>query len=321
MPNRSPYQLKSGILPPGGSGGIGIDKYIHSAILNMHNFAGNVKNPENYWIVYAQGGTQLINALIYALATINGKTTPVFAQTPFYNQYQNFAEYNSNTYWNASYYQTDVADEIIEFVTAPNNPTGEMRTAYYSTSKYLVYDMVYYWPTWTNISFQADYDTMIFSLSKLTGHAGSRFGWALVKDPQVASEMRSFINLINIHTSLDTVHRAATILNAMVSSDGEFFDVISNTMAERYARILPLFENQSTFTIDSVTSPPTWFYMWIKCEQSSDCVQVFADANMKVEDGQLFGSTSQYIRIQLTMRSADFEIFYKRLESLLHSAL
>ncbi|KAG4939296.1 hypothetical protein JHK82_045019 [Glycine max] len=38
-----------------------------------------------------------------------------------------------------------------------------------------IYDRAYYWPHFTAISSPADDDLMVFTISKLTGHAGSRF--------------------------------------------------------------------------------------------------------------------------------------------------
>lgn len=276
---------------------------------------------DGYYIVYGHGGTQMINAASYALALVNGKKLPVFAQIPYYNQYPAWAQFNAlNNYWNSSLYQNNYQNDIIEFVTYPNNPDGSLRVPYYSSSSNLIYDMVYYWPTWTNVSTTANHDIMIFSLSKLTGHAGSRFGWALVKDANVAKEMRSMINLLNIHTSLDAVHRAIQILNTMVDQDGEFFTAIASVMEERYNELIPLFNSQSRFTLESVTSPPTWFYLWIKCEQDANCYQVFEDANIIGEAGSVFGASDQYLRIQLTVRTSDYNLFLNNLKNLISSS-
>lgn len=66
---------------------------------------------------------------------------------------------------------------IIEFVTSPNNPDGNLREAVsQGPSVRAIYDHAYYWPHFTAIPAPANEDIMIFTISKLTGHAGSRFG-------------------------------------------------------------------------------------------------------------------------------------------------
>ena len=66
---------------------------------------------------------------------------------------------------------------MIEFVTAPNNPDGRLNKAVLQGPNVkTIYDRAYYWPHFTPIPAPADEDLMIFTLSKLTGHAGSRFG-------------------------------------------------------------------------------------------------------------------------------------------------
>jgi histidinol-phosphate/aromatic aminotransferase/cobyric acid decarboxylase-like protein len=67
---------------------------------------------------------------------------------------------------------------FIEFVTSPNNPDGQLRKAVlhgYPNAK-AIYDHAYYWPHFSPIPTPADEDIMIFTISKLTGHAGARFG-------------------------------------------------------------------------------------------------------------------------------------------------
>ena len=66
---------------------------------------------------------------------------------------------------------------FIEIVTAPNNPDGQMNKAVLE-GPYVkaIHDHAYYWPHFTAIPTPADEDVMLFSLSKLTGHAGTRFG-------------------------------------------------------------------------------------------------------------------------------------------------
>ena len=78
-------------------------------------------------------------------------------------------------YWKNN---TDMSKRnIVEFVTSPNNPDGQMnKGVLHGPNVKHIYDRVYYWPHFTPIPAPDDEDLTIFSISKLTGHAGSRFG-------------------------------------------------------------------------------------------------------------------------------------------------
>lgn len=66
---------------------------------------------------------------------------------------------------------------MVEFVTAPNNPDGQLnKPILKGPFVKTIYDHAYFWPHFTPIPAPTDEDLMIFSISKLTGHAGSRFG-------------------------------------------------------------------------------------------------------------------------------------------------
>lgn len=67
---------------------------------------------------------------------------------------------------------------LIEFVTSPNNPDGQMNKAVLNGARNAkaIYDRAYYWPHYSAIPTPADEELMIFTISKVTGHAGSRFG-------------------------------------------------------------------------------------------------------------------------------------------------
>ncbi|RZB61000.1 Tryptophan aminotransferase-related protein 4 isoform B [Glycine soja] len=71
---------------------------------------------------------------------------------------------------------TNSSFRFIEFVTSPNNPDGKLNKGVLKGSDVkTIYDRAYYWPHFTAISSPADDDLMVFTISKLTGHAGSRF--------------------------------------------------------------------------------------------------------------------------------------------------
>jgi hypothetical protein len=77
---------------------------------------------------------------------------------------------------NASRNSTDDGG-FIEFVTSPNNPDTQLRKPVLGGST-AVFDHAYYWPHFTHIPEPADEDIMMFTMSKPSGHAGSRLGYA-----------------------------------------------------------------------------------------------------------------------------------------------
>ncbi|TJX35019.1 hypothetical protein E8P77_34595, partial [Soehngenia saccharolytica] len=107
---------------------------------------------------------------------------------------------------------------FIEFVTSPNNPDALPKEAVLKGKNVkAVYDHAYYWPHFTAISHPADEDIMLFTLSKLTGHAGSRLGWAIIKDYDLYQKMYLYVQYNTLGVSHDTQLRATTLLKAILS--------------------------------------------------------------------------------------------------------
>lgn len=71
----------------------------------------------------------------------------------------------------------DKEGPYIEVINSPNNPDGSLRESVVKREGgKLIHDLAYYWPHYTPITAAADHDIMLFTLSKATGHAGSRIG-------------------------------------------------------------------------------------------------------------------------------------------------
>jgi len=280
--------------------------------MDLHATTGNAIT-DGYTIVIGHGATQLINAATYAVSQVLGKQISVFAQTPYFAQYRQFAEFNpAISVWNASYEMSDQSS-ILEFVTNPNNPDGTDRQPWYKEAHH-VWDMVYHWPSMVNYSEPASHDIMLFSMSKLSGHAGTRFGWALVKDPQIASQMASFIGMMNVHPSIDAEHRALRTLQAIQEHSHSFFDDIRDMFQHRWNTIESIFAGQSRF---KQISKPGGFYVWIQCLQDTDCYQVFKDAHINGESGVGFGASPDFARVEIAMRTSTFNLLVERLRALM----
>ncbi|KAK4710150.1 hypothetical protein R3W88_004663 [Solanum pinnatisectum] len=152
-------------------------------------------NPQ--YILFGVGSTQLLNAAVYSLSHHTPYSLPtkvVASAPPYYPVYKSQTELlDSNKYkfsgdtssWKNKTRSTSTTN-FMEFVTCPNNPDGHFNKAVLLTIG---------WPHYTAIPSPMDEDLMLFTLPKLTGHAGSRFGWAIVKDKDVYDRMVEYIDL------------------------------------------------------------------------------------------------------------------------------
>jgi histidinol-phosphate/aromatic aminotransferase/cobyric acid decarboxylase-like protein len=78
---------------------------------------------------------------------------------------------------NATTQSSTTTNSFIEFVTSPNNPDTSLQKPVLGGAAAAIVDHAYYWPHFTHIPAPADEDAMLFTMSKLSGHAGSRFGY------------------------------------------------------------------------------------------------------------------------------------------------
>ncbi|XP_012834595.1 PREDICTED: tryptophan aminotransferase-related protein 2-like [Erythranthe guttata] len=116
--------------------------------------------------------------------------------------------------WSGDARTFDKDGPYIEMVTTPNNPDGFIIEPVLNRAKGMpVHDLAYYWPQYTAINSSADHDIMLFTVSKCTGHAGSRIGWAIVKDEAVARKMVKFIEVSTIGVSKEPQKRVGLCMD------------------------------------------------------------------------------------------------------------
>uniref|UniRef100_A0A7N0VG66 Alliinase C-terminal domain-containing protein n=1 Tax=Kalanchoe fedtschenkoi TaxID=63787 RepID=A0A7N0VG66_KALFE len=235
-------------------------------VVRIHRVVGNAVT-ENRYIVVGTGSTQLYQAALYALAPTGDDPNPmdVVSVAPFYSSYPLMTDFlKSGLYkWAGDAKLYDKEGPYIELVTSPNNPDGEPRTSVVNRSQgVLIHDFAYYWPQYAPITSAADHDLMLFTVSKSTGHAGIRIGWALVKDKEVAMKMTKFIELNTIGVSKDSQLRAAKILKATSDScEGisnskveNFFEFSFNQMTLRWMKLRAAVRKSGLFSLPDFSS-------------------------------------------------------------------
>jgi len=189
----------------------------------LHAIVGNAIT-EGRHIVVGTGSTQLYQAALYALSLPEEQTKPisVVSAAPFYSSYPVVTDYLRSALFrwagDATTFKQRSGNEeaYIELVTSPNNPDGRIQHAVVNGTGPVIHDLAYYWPHYTPITAPADHDLMLFTVSKCTGHAGTRIGWAIVKDALVAKKMVKFVELNTIGVSQDSQMRAVQILRAVI---------------------------------------------------------------------------------------------------------
>ena len=185
----------------------------------------------------------------------------VWAKAPYYSEYAGPANYFQTRLFEwqeGTAPPTPSGDRpVIEMVTSPNNPDGALRTAEVSPSEhtYTVYDHAYYWPHFTPTAtpvtehLTSNRSVALFTLSKLTGHASTRIGWAVCRCPEVARLMREFVKLNTMHVPRESQLRAAAVLGHVVDTKGQLFGYARTLMASRWERLQACMAGSTVFAL------------------------------------------------------------------------
>ncbi|GKU90736.1 hypothetical protein SLEP1_g4692 [Rubroshorea leprosula] len=312
-------------------------KVLEKHIRKLHSLVGNA-DTDNRFIIFGAGSTQVISAAIYALSPDNASSPArVVASIPYYRLYKAQTEHfksvdfkfeGDTTAWRNT--STSNTTKLIEFVTSPNNPDGQMnRAVLHGPYVKAIHDRAYYWPHFTPIPAPADEDLMIFTLSKLTGHAGTRFGWAVIKDKNVYERMTNHMSLNSMGVSKDSQLRALKLLKVILERKGrEIFEFGYETMKARWEILNKTLSLSNRFSLQKIppqycnffqeVKEPSPAYAWLKCEreEDKDCHAVLKAANIMGREGSRFSAEDRYVRLSMIRRRDDFDIFIERLKEL-----
>ncbi|KAI3675965.1 hypothetical protein L1987_85561 [Smallanthus sonchifolius] len=307
---------------------------LESYIRKLHSIAGNAIT-EGRYMVFGVGSTQLLSAAVYALSSENSSSpSNVLASIPFYPIYkdqtvlfnsENFQFEGDTNSWQSNNGTNNM--DVVEFVTSPNNPDGELKKSVLGGKT--IYDHAYLWPHFTPITGPSDHDLMLFTLSKLTGHGGTRFGWAIIKDKDIYEKFLNYIELADMGISKDTQLRVLKLLKVVVEGDGKpLFEFAYNKMRDRWDRLTTVFSKSTRFSIQqrhplhcnffNETRLPSPAYAWVKCEREDDddCSAVLEAGKIIGRRGSRFSDKDRYTRLSLIKSQDDFELLLQRLTEL-----
>ncbi|KAL1216473.1 L-tryptophan--pyruvate aminotransferase 1 [Cardamine amara subsp. amara] len=315
-----------------------LEPELADAIKELHSAVGNAATEDRY-IVVGTGSTQLCQAAVHALSSLAG-THPVsvVAAAPFYSTYVEETTYvRSGLYkWEGDAWGFDKKGPYIELVTSPNNPDGTIRETVVNRpdddEAKVIHDFAYYWPHYTPITRRQDHDIMLFTFSKITGHAGSRIGWALVKDKAVAKKMVEYIIVNSIGVSKESQIRTAKILKVLketCTSESEsenFFKYGREMMKNRWEKLLEVVKESDVFTLPkypeafcnyfekSLESYPA--FAWLGTKEETDLVSELRRQKVMTRAGERCGSDKKHVRVSMLSREDVFNVFLERLANM-----
>ncbi|CAN8235723.1 unnamed protein product [Cochlearia groenlandica] len=310
------------------------------AIKELHGVVGNAAT-EDRCIVVGTGSTQLCQAAVHALSSLSQtKPVSVVAAAPYYSTYVEETTYvGSGMYkWEGDAWGFDKKGPYIELVTSPNNPDGTIRETVVNRLGHdddeeakVIHDFAYYWPQYTPITHCHDRDIMLFTFSKITGHAGSRIGWALVKDKEVAKKMVEYITINSIGVSKESQIRTAKILQVLKetckSDETEnLFEYGREMMKNRWDKLREVVKNSDVFTLPkyheafcnyfgkSLESYPA--FAWLGTKEETELVSDLKRQNVICRAGERCGSDKKHVRVSMLSREDVFNAFLERLDNM-----
>lgn len=332
---------------------------LEGAIREIHRMVGNADTDGRH-VVVGVGSAQMIAAALYALSGGNDyETTPiarVWAQPPSYRGYVLPASVFRSRAFHAN--ASDLFAEeprrppngpcrFVELVASPNNPDNEERSPTLrekvgeGCAEAVVMDHAYYWPHFVGIDKSVSYDAStvgLFTMSKLTGHASSRIGWAITPSAEVAHRLRRFIRATTGHVPRESQLRAETILRHVLFTEGQIFGYARKRMLVRWARLEAVFRRPSLAKgwqltprpgakLDRYTRTtqyePSPAYAWIRrlgcnapASKATEAVQALAMVGVRAFSGIDFGGNACQARLSLLMREVEYDVLLRKLAKL-----
>ncbi|XP_037487365.1 tryptophan aminotransferase-related protein 1-like isoform X1 [Triticum dicoccoides] len=317
-----------------------LDPEFEREVRRVHRLVGNAAVDDGYHLVVGTGATQLFQAAMYALSPAGAqRPVGVVSPAPYYSSYPPQTDLLLSGFyrWAGDANAFD-GDGHIELVCSPNNPDGAIREAVLSSeSGKAIHDLVYYWPQYTPITGAAAHDIMLFTMSKVTGHAGARLGWALVKDRDVAKKMVYFVDRSTIGVSKDSQLRAAKILAVVSDAYGpdeeddtrlRLFDFARRRMEERWRALRAAVAATGAFSLPEETAGHCNFsrqtvaaypaFAWLRCEKDGveDCAEFLRGHGIVARGGEQFGGDARCVRVNMLDRDGVFDVLIDRLFSI-----
>jgi len=310
-----------------------MDFLLHQTLTDLHKAVGNA-NTDGHTLVVGLGSHQLIQAANHAVSKNiykggAGETSSVYGQVPYWSKFPRMVnEFAPRTEWiddSASAEAAEETESLIEMIVSPSNPGNLLaseQAPLLAPKERQIWDLVYYWPSSyadAKALTPLDEDIMIFSLSKLAGYAAHRFGWAWVKDPDIAAEMANYVSVSTQAYPANEMLFGINILQSILKSVGtknDFFKLVQDELMSRCRQIEEVFEDGGgKFRI---ATPCGNMYMLVECD--GECAPYFEEIGLDVSPGASMGFTgveaTNNVRLCYGYESSRFDVIIKKLKLL-----
>lgn len=273
------------------------------SIRDLHKNEGNAVVDGRY-IVIGNGATQIIRAIVSMYDNI-------CAAVPHYSRFRDFVtgEQKFIGFMVDEDVRDDTTKSLLEIITTPNNPDGRISAPTQNADGEL-YDLCYNWPQYGDVTLM-DKEQMVFSLSKATGHAGSRIGWGIFKDRGTADYVQSFIERETCGVSSDSQLKAIAIIRDQLNKPKieRCFDFGRNELISRWTKL-----NQAT-------ANHNWFFVYNRegmfaliCVAAGNADVLFKSLlGIEGISGSKFGLSDDYLRLNIGCSKEIFDEFIKRM--------
>lgn len=243
-------------------------------------------------IVVGSGAGQLINAFFY----LNPKSS---VQSPFWFRIPMLVKKQKAE---AEY---KISSEGVNLITYPSNPDGKMLLGNENTW----YDCVYLWPWFfsnekdyvfaTNTLSNTKKAAAIFSLSKMTGHCGTRFGWAIINNKENQKNINEYMEFESGGLGYDTQIKAIEIINSLLEKEIWHKQLlkINQKLTERKKQFY-FFSNKNNWFYEEKPG----MFAWVMTQKNA--LKEFEKIGIKGTCGSTCGGTVQQIRLNLAVSDA-----------------
>lgn len=261
---------------------------LQDCIRNIHQQEENA-NTKDKTIVVGAGATQLLSAILRVY------NKPAIANPPYFMRFPDIA-YAAKVHWKD-------CPKAVEIITSPNNPDGKIPlNDTLSSQTDQLFDLSYNWNQYT-LPIEYNQDVMIFSLSKATGHASTRIGWALFKDASVAQQVTNHIEYSTCGVSIEAQTKAIKILKHQLSTNNTCFKYGRKILTKRHREL-----NNMKLPFTKISN--NGMFLWL---QMVNPEEYFTKLNIDVVYGTAFGMPPFYARVNIGCSEKNFRELKKRL--------